>query len=175
MAEATNVANARMEEKLAKLRIKLAEAEAQATEEKRRREEEQHKPQRAEAQAAEEQRREEEQRQREAAEADAQPSRPNDLIEYLEACHSFSLTLEVVTNTTLTTRGDTTKPAGRPFPRRVVPWDDFPAEQEKVWNVLSTSACFNTQHTYPSAHQLAICPEIPRSDKLGAWSSTLRA
>jgi uncharacterized protein YdaU (DUF1376 family) len=82
-SQAPNITNSRMEEQLAELRNKLAEAEARAAEEQRRREEEQ--------------------RRREAAEADAQQSRPKDLIEYLEACHSFSRTLEVVTDATLTT------------------------------------------------------------------------
>jgi len=68
-----------MEDPLADLRNKLAEAESRAAEEQRR---------------------------REAAEADARQSRPKDLLEYLEACHSFSLTLEVVTDATLTTQGN---------------------------------------------------------------------
>jgi septal ring factor EnvC (AmiA/AmiB activator) len=92
-----------MKEQLAELRSKLAEAEARATEEQRR---------------------------REAAEADAQQSQPKNLIEYLEACHNFPL--DVVTNATLTTQGDTTKPAGRPFPQRIVSWDDFLTQQENI-------------------------------------------
>jgi tRNA A-37 threonylcarbamoyl transferase component Bud32 len=138
-----------MEEQLAELRNKLAEAEARAT--------------------AEQRRREEEQRRREAAEADAQQSRPKDLIGYLEACHSFSLTLEVVTDASLTTQGDTTVPAGRPFPQRIVPWDDFPTQQEKLWDTLSTSTRFNTQRIYPSAHQLEYVQKYldPISSELG--------
>ena len=77
----------------------------------------------AEVRAAEEQRR---------CEAAKEQSRPNNLIEYLEACHSFSLALKVITDATLTTQGDTTKPAGRPFPQRIIPWNNFPAQQEKI-------------------------------------------
>jgi hypothetical protein len=150
-SEETNATNphARMEEQLAELRNKLAE--------------EQRKSQQAEARAAEEQRR------REAAEADAQQSRPKDLIEYLEACHRFSLTLEVVTDATLTTQGDTTKPAGRLFPQRIVPWDDFPTQQEKIWETLAASVRFNTQRIYPSAHQLEYVQKYldPISSELG--------
>ncbi|OBT39281.1 hypothetical protein VE00_10595 [Pseudogymnoascus sp. WSF 3629] len=58
----------------------------------------------------------EEQRRREAAEAESQPK---NLIEYLETCHSFSLALEVVTDKSLSTQGDTTVPTGRPFPQRI--------------------------------------------------------
>jgi hypothetical protein len=131
-----------MEEQLAELRNKLAEAEARAAEEQRR---------------------------REAAEADAQQSQPKDLIEYLEACHSFSLTLEVITDATLTTQGDTTKPAGRLFPQRIVPWDDFPTQQEKIWEKLSINPSFNSQRVYPSAHQLEYVRKYldPISSELG--------
>jgi hypothetical protein len=98
-----------MEDQITDLRRRLAEAEARAVEE-------QHKSQQAEARAAEEQRRRGEEQQRRA-----QKSRPKHLVEYLEACHSFSCTLEVVTNATLTTQGETTKPAGQAFPQRIVP------------------------------------------------------
>lgn len=148
-----------MEDQLAELQRRLAEAEARVAEEQQRREdeqkgreEEQRKSKQAEARAAEEQRRrEEEQRRREAAE---EQSRPKALIEYLAACHGFSLALKVVTDATLTTQGDTTKPTGRPFPRRIVPWRDFPTSQEKIWKQLSTSTCFNSQPVHPSSHQL---------------------
>jgi hypothetical protein len=130
-----------MEEQLADLRKQLAE--------------EQRKARQAELRASQEQRlREEEQRRREAAEADAQQAQPKALIEYLDACHSFSLALEVVTEATVTTQGDTTKPAGRRYPRRILPWDEFPRLQEKIWERLSASARFNSQRVYPSAHQL---------------------
>ncbi|RFU25118.1 hypothetical protein B7463_g11219, partial [Scytalidium lignicola] len=108
----------------------------------------------------------EEQRRREVAEAKSQLK---NLTEYLEACHDFSLTLEVVTDATLTTQGDTTKPAGRLFPQRIVPWDDFPIQQEKVWDKLSTSGRFCTQRVYPSAHQLEYVQKYidPISSELG--------
>ncbi|KAH9203516.1 hypothetical protein DL95DRAFT_399263 [Leptodontidium sp. 2 PMI_412] len=130
-----------MERQLAELQRKLAEAEERAAEEQR-------KSEHAEARAAEEQRR------REAAEADAEQSQPKNLIEYLEACHSFSVALEVITDATLTTQGDTTRPSGRPFPQRIVPWDDFPTQQEEVWQKISINPDFHSQRVYPSAHQL---------------------
>jgi tRNA A-37 threonylcarbamoyl transferase component Bud32 len=50
-----------------------------------------------------------------------------------------------------------------------VPWDDFPTQQEKVWETLSTSARFNTQRIYPSAHQLEYVQKYldPISSELG--------
>jgi transposase len=76
--------------------------------------------------AGAEERAAEEQGRREAAEADAEQSQPKTLVEYLGACHVFSLAIEIITDETLTTKGETTKPAGRPFTKRIVPWDDFP-------------------------------------------------
>ncbi|KAI9746369.1 MAG: hypothetical protein M1818_000081 [Claussenomyces sp. TS43310] len=152
-----------MEEELARLRRKLAQAEARALEE-------QQKSRLAEGRAAvEQQRREEEQRRREAAEADSQQSQLKNFIEYLEACHSFSNTLEVVTDATLTTQGDTTKPAGRPFPQRILPWTNFAALQERVWEKLSTSELFTSQRVYPSTHQLQYVQKYldPISSELG--------
>lgn len=115
-----------MEEEIAELRRLLAESQERTANEQRR-------SAQAEARAAEEQRRrEEEQRRREAAEADAEQSQPKNLVDFLKSCHSFSLALQAVTDETLTTQGDTTKPAGRLFPRRIVPWNDFPVQQR--WN-----------------------------------------
>ncbi|KFY32084.1 hypothetical protein V493_00527, partial [Pseudogymnoascus sp. VKM F-4281 (FW-2241)] len=132
--------------------LKSKQAEARAEEEQRLREEEQLKSKQAEARAEEEQHlREEEQRRREAAEAESQPK---NLIEYLETCHSFSLALKVITDKSLSTRGDTTVPTGRPYPQRIVPWGDFPAQQEKIWEKLSISPDFNSQRVFPSEHQL---------------------
>ncbi|KFY03461.1 hypothetical protein V490_00180, partial [Pseudogymnoascus sp. VKM F-3557] len=134
-----------LQERFAAEQLRSRQAEARADEEQRLREEEQRKSKQAEARA------EEEQRRREAAEAGSQLK---NLIEYLETCHSFSLALKVITDKSLSTRGDTTVPAGRPYPQRIVPWGDFPAQQEKIWEKLSISPDFNSQRVFPSAHQL---------------------
>ncbi|KFZ02242.1 hypothetical protein V500_00350 [Pseudogymnoascus sp. VKM F-4518 (FW-2643)] len=77
------------------------------------------KSKQAEAQAEVEQRlREEERQRREAAEAESQPK---NLIKYLEACHTFSLALKVITDKSLSAQGDATIPTGRLFPQRIVP------------------------------------------------------
>ncbi|KAL2193978.1 hypothetical protein P885DRAFT_71775 [Corynascus similis CBS 632.67] len=112
-----------MDDEIARLR--------QALEEERRRREE------AESRASDEQRRrEDEQRRREKAEEVAERSQPLRLERYLEACHTLSLAIEVVTDRSLTTQGDTTNPVGRVYPRRILPWVGFPARQEEIWNQL---------------------------------------
>ncbi|KAJ9634904.1 hypothetical protein H2199_008768 [Coniosporium tulheliwenetii] len=102
----------------------------------------------------EKRRREEEQRRREEAEANAEQSQPKTLTEYLAACHDFSIAIEVVTDKTLTTQGDTTEPAGRLFPPRIVPWKDFPNQQEETWEQFSISPSFHSRRVFPSSHQL---------------------
>jgi len=168
-----------MDNEIARLRQALAEAESRASEqqhlreeeqrrreeEQRRREEEERRREEAESRMLHEQhlreeeqrrreeeqrRREEEQRRREEAE---KVSQPQTLEPYLEACHALSLAIEVVTDRSLTTQGDTTNPVGRIYPRRIVPWDDLPARQEEIWNLLS-EASFASQRAFPSQHQL---------------------
>jgi hypothetical protein len=57
-----------------------------------------------------------EQRRRVEAEASARPSQLNTIHECLRACYELSLAIEVVTDPSLITQGDRTKPAGRLFP-----------------------------------------------------------
>ncbi|RYP39135.1 hypothetical protein DL768_010733 [Monosporascus sp. mg162] len=62
-----------------------------------------------------------EQRRREQAEELAKASQPQTLQQYLEACHSLSLAIRVVTDRSLTMQGDTTNPTGRIYPQRIIP------------------------------------------------------
>ncbi|KAK3363862.1 hypothetical protein B0T25DRAFT_492773 [Lasiosphaeria hispida] len=121
----------------ARLRQALAESERRNVEYERRVKE-------AERRALDERRR------REAAE---KMMEPQTLAPYLDACHTFSLAIKVVTDHSLTTRGNTTDPTGRFYPRQIIPWDDFPARQEKIWEQLSDPS-FLSQHTFPSQNQL---------------------
>ncbi|KAJ2894395.1 hypothetical protein MKZ38_007561 [Zalerion maritima] len=125
-------------------------------EEKRRREE-------AENRALEEQHR------REEAEQLAKESQPQTLQQYLEACHSLNLAIQVVTDPSLTTQGDTTNPTGRIFPRQIIPWDNFAEKQEEVWNELATGQLFSSQAAFPSRHQLEYVKSLlkPISSELG--------
>ncbi|EPE03243.1 serine threonine protein kinase [Ophiostoma piceae UAMH 11346] len=150
------------------------EAEGRALEEQRQREE-------AESRALEEQRQREaaegraldEQLRREEAEDRADASRPLTLQQYLEACHSLSLAIEVITDRSLTTQGDTTNPTGRIYPRRIIPWTTFAKEQENVWDQLSFSPSFSSQATFPSQHQLDYVRSLlrPVSSEIGLRNS----
>ncbi|KAG7001596.1 hypothetical protein FocnCong_v011417 [Fusarium oxysporum f. sp. conglutinans] len=84
----------------------------------------------------------EEQCLREAAEKRASASQPLSLNSYLETCHTLRLSIDVITDRSLTTQGDTTNPTGRFYPRRIVPWDAFPTKQEKDWADLAFSPSF---------------------------------
>ncbi|KAH8907562.1 hypothetical protein BR93DRAFT_878021 [Coniochaeta sp. PMI_546] len=98
--------------------------------------------------------REEERRRREAAEQLATTSQPLNFEQYLEACHSLDLAVQVVTDRSLTTQGETTDPSGRIFPRRIIPWDDFSVRQEEIWDELSVGTIFFSVPAFPSQHQL---------------------
>ncbi|KAI1839241.1 hypothetical protein JX266_014548, partial [Neoarthrinium moseri] len=91
---------------------------------------------------------------REAAEALAKDSQPQTLRQYLEAGHALSLAIQTVTDPTSTTQGEPTKPTGRIYPQRIVPWDDFVVEQEAVWDRLGDGRSFCSQLNFPSATQL---------------------
>ncbi|WQF90407.1 Putative protein kinase [Colletotrichum destructivum] len=144
-----------MEGELAKLRQQLREEQQRREEAERRREEEQH-------------RREEAEHQREEAEELAKTSRPKTLQAYLEACHSLSLAIQVVTDRSLTTQGDTTNPTGRIYPRRIIPWDDFATAQEEVWAHFLDQQ-FSSQPLFPSQHQLDYVMSLvsPISSEIG--------
>ncbi|KAM4065625.1 hypothetical protein HRG_010646 [Hirsutella rhossiliensis] len=96
----------------------------------------------------------EEQSRREEAEELAASSRPQNLSQYLGACHSLQLAIDVVTKKSLTTQGDTTNPVGRIYPKRITPWDDFAARQQEIWTLLHASDSFVDKLTLPSLHQL---------------------
>ncbi|KAK8118301.1 uncharacterized protein PG998_002927 [Apiospora kogelbergensis] len=114
-------------------------------------------------------RREEEQRRREEAEELAKESQPQTLPQYLEACHSLSLAIQVVTNRSLTTQGETTNPTGRLYPRRIIPWQDFAARQERIWERLSNGDLFPHQPSFPTTNQLAYVLSLinPISSEVG--------
>uniref|UniRef100_L2G987 Serine threonine protein kinase n=1 Tax=Colletotrichum fructicola (strain Nara gc5) TaxID=1213859 RepID=L2G987_COLFN len=166
-----------MEDEIAFLRQKLREeqarreeeqarreqAEDRALDEQRRREEEQHRRE------EEQRRREEEQRRREEAEELTKTSQPQTLQKYLESCHSLSLAIQVVTDRTLTTQGETTNPTGRIFPRQIIPWDDFAIRQEEIWDQLLNFDSFSSEAVFPSPHQLEYVMSLirPISSELG--------
>ncbi|KAJ5794985.1 hypothetical protein N7457_001584 [Penicillium paradoxum] len=129
-----------MEETIAELRRQLEE-ERQARED-------------AEARVQPELRRqlEEERQAREDAEARVQPTT---LFGLLDRCHiSLSQAIRVETDATLTTQGDATDPVNRLYPKRIIPWLDFPQLQEKIWKKFDRMGTFATQPIFPSNEQL---------------------
>ncbi|KJZ69734.1 hypothetical protein HIM_10874 [Hirsutella minnesotensis 3608] len=138
------------------------EAESRALVDQRRREEEQRRREEAESRALVDQRR------REAAEQLAVASRPQTLQQYLETCHSLHLAMQVITDRSSTTQGETTNPAGRIFPRRIIPWDDFVVRQEEIWDDLSMGELFS-KPIFPSQHQMEYVESLlkPISSELG--------
>ncbi|KAI9146620.1 Reticulocyte-binding protein [Paramyrothecium foliicola] len=145
-------------------------AESRALEEQQQREEQQRLREEEQRLREEEQRlREEEQRLRKEAEDRAVASQPLPLYKYLETCHALSLAIEVVTDRSLTTQGDTTNPTGRIYPKRIVPWTNFAREQEKIWDQLSRSPKFSADATFPSQHQMDYVRSLlrPISSEIG--------
>ncbi|RYO76643.1 hypothetical protein DL764_010284 [Monosporascus ibericus] len=143
-------------DEISRLRRLLEESERQREESERQRKD-------AESRVLEEQRR------REEAEDLAKTSQPQVLQQYLEACHSLSLAIQVVTDRSLTTQGDTTDPTGRIFPRRIIPWDDFARRQEKIWDQLLVGYPFYSRAVFPSSHQLEYVASLisPISSEIG--------
>jgi hypothetical protein len=125
--------------------------------------EEQRRREQAERRALQEQHR------REEAEELAKASQPQTLQQYLKACHSLSLAIQVVTDRSLTTHGDPTNPTGRIFPRRIIPWDDFATKQQEIWDQLSIGHSFCSQPVFPSPNQLEYVTSLigPISSEIG--------
>ncbi|KAK9847087.1 hypothetical protein MYU51_020491 [Penicillium brevicompactum] len=135
-----------MEETIAELRLQLRK-EIQAREGAERREEEERL-----AREEAERREEEERLAREETERELQP---NNLFRLLDRCHdSLSQAIRVETDATLTTQGNATDPVNRLYPKRIVPWPDFPQLQEQVWSKLDRTAAFTSRLLFPSDTQI---------------------
>ncbi|KAJ5695363.1 hypothetical protein N7455_001733 [Penicillium solitum] len=99
-----------------------------------------------------ERREEEERLAREEAERELQP---NNLFRLLDRCHdSLSQAIRVETDATLTTQGNATDPVNRLYPKRIVPWPDFPQLQEQVWSKFDRTAAFTSRLLFPSDTQI---------------------
>ncbi|KAJ5041339.1 hypothetical protein NUH16_011175 [Penicillium rubens] len=96
--------------------------------------------------------REEERKAREEAERRLQP---NTLFRLLDRCHdSLSQAIRVEKDATLTTQGDATDPVNRLYPKRIVPWPDFPQLQRQVWRKFDHTAAFTSRPLFPSDTQI---------------------
>ncbi|KAL7622747.1 hypothetical protein AAE478_006425 [Parahypoxylon ruwenzoriense] len=155
-----------MEDEIIRLRSLLQEERRRREEEERRREEEERRRE------EEERRREEEERRREEAEKRAEVLQPLTLQQYIDAYHSLSLAIRVVTDPSTTTQGNTTNPVGRVFPQRIIPWDDFATVQEEVWRKLLDSPSFSSEAIFPTSHQLEFVASMiyPISSEAGLRS-----
>ncbi|KXG46665.1 uncharacterized protein PGRI_055210 [Penicillium griseofulvum] len=99
-----------------------------------------------------ERREEEERLAREETERELQP---NNLFRLLDRCHdSLSQAIRVETDATLTTQGNATDPVNRLYPKRIVPWPDFPQLQEQVWSKFDRTAAFTSRLLFPTDTQI---------------------
>ncbi|RCI08959.1 hypothetical protein L249_5059 [Ophiocordyceps polyrhachis-furcata BCC 54312] len=71
------------------------------------------------------------------------------LLEYLQTCHRLTLAVEPATVDAIPSRDETTNPAGRSFPRRIIPWDTFAAQQQETWNLVGSHKSFFAERDYP--------------------------
>ncbi|RDA87730.1 hypothetical protein CP532_1785 [Ophiocordyceps camponoti-leonardi (nom. inval.)] len=73
------------------------------------------------------------------------------LLEYLQTCHRLTLAIEPGTVDPLPSRAETTNPSGRPFPRKIVPWENFAAQQQETWDLLASykKKSFFNERDYP--------------------------
>ncbi|KAL2846620.1 hypothetical protein BJY01DRAFT_234520 [Aspergillus pseudoustus] len=142
-----------MPDDIAELRRQLEEAERRQKEaEQRQKEAEQRQEEAEQRQEEERQAREEAERRHKEAERRLQP---NTLFHLLDRCHdSLSQAIRVETNATLTTQGGVTDPVNRRFPKRIVPWLDFPQLQEQIWKKLDRTANFTSRPLFPSDTQI---------------------
>lgn len=102
----------------------------------------------------EEERRAREEAERLQGEAE-QRLQPNTLLRLLDRCHeSLSQAIRVETDATLTTQGGAANPVNWLYPKRIVPWPDFPLLQQQVWSKLNRTAAFTSRPLFPSDTQI---------------------
>ncbi|KAJ5110891.1 hypothetical protein N7532_001426 [Penicillium argentinense] len=82
---------------------------------------------------------------------------PNTLYSLLDRCHrSLSQAIRVESNAALTTQGDATDPVNRLYPKRIVPWLDFPQFQEQIWQKFDRIAAFTSRPLFLSDTQIDV-------------------
>lgn len=73
---------------------------------------------------------------------------------FLIAAMNLSQAIRVETDATLTTQGGATDPVNRLYPKRIVPWPDFPQLRQQVWSKLDRTAAFTSRPLFPSDTQI---------------------
>ncbi|KAI1736671.1 hypothetical protein F4680DRAFT_451761 [Xylaria scruposa] len=126
------------------------EEHRQRIEERRQREatERQLDEERSQREAAERQR-DEERRQRVDFQNKVEDS---NFEQYLESYHQLGLKIKVEENNTRTTKGNVTDPTDREYPKRIMPWKDFPSQQKDILDQLSQR--FSSDRLFPSDYAL---------------------
>ncbi|KAI2789392.1 hypothetical protein POX_d04880 [Penicillium oxalicum] len=145
-----------MEDTIAELRRQLEEerkareeAERRAERDREAREEAERRAERDREAREEAERRAE--RERKAREEAERPSQPNTLWGLLHRCHeSLSHAFRVETDEKLLTRGPTTEPVNRLYPKRIARWVDFPQLQEQVWTKFDSADAFTSRPLFSS-------------------------
>jgi hypothetical protein len=67
---------------------------------------------------------------------------PSTLFGLLEGCHELSLAIRVETDATLSTQGDPINLVNRKRPKRIIPWVEFLALQEAIWETFDETPIF---------------------------------
>ncbi|EPS32971.1 hypothetical protein PDE_07932 [Penicillium oxalicum 114-2] len=131
-----------MEDTIAELRRQLEEERKAREEAERRAERDREAREEAEHRA---------ERERKAREEAERPSQPNTLWGLLHRCHeSLSQAFRVETDEKLLTRGPTTEPVNRLYPKRIARWVDFPQLQEQVWTKFDSADAFTSRPLFYS-------------------------
>jgi len=136
----------RQEAERAQEEAKRAQEEAERAQEEAERAQEEAERAQEEAERAQE----EEQHRRENAE---EKTRKTTLPEFLDACHVHLHSGLTVQTATLSTRGDPANANYKHRPERIRAWEEFPVQQEAIWNCLMRSN-FILQRHFTSSHTL---------------------
>ena len=146
-------------DEIAKLRQQLEEERRRREEVERRCDEEQR------CREEEQQRREDEQQRREEAE---NRTCKTTVPELLDACHThLFLGLTIQENTTMSTQGDPANAVNKVRPDKIRFWQDFPIQQEAIWNDLMDSDFILERH-FTSIHTLEETRNTVRQRLLGS-------
>lgn len=109
--------------------------------------------------------REEAERYRELAQAELAPTA---LPAFLDACHiHLSMALNIPANPAFSTQGDPANADKKIRPDRIRLWEEFPAQQEAVWNDLM-DADFVTEQHFISINQVKGLAWTMRSRSIGS-------
>lgn len=100
-----------------------------------------------------------------------QQVRGTTLTELLEKCHTkLAQTLLVQGDAALTTEGNPANPVGRLYPKRLVPWANFPSLQKSMWQKLKATD-FTSRPVFPSDTQLDFVSNNVRNKPIDSEAS----